>query len=482
LRLRRDPRYISDPGKSAKQIRFFDFQGVERTCRVWDFSRTGVSFLLEDGSLIFRIGDIISDMYFISYSKEMHSGPATIIHILDEYQNGKVVSRIGCRLENVMDISSIIQGDKITKLKNDYLDFIHSLAVEDNLDEEFVHLTSHLHYLLTNLRNKLREEEAKIREEEEDAVRKALYETLLSLTFDVVNDVTLKYSNHFTKITGRFTDSKQPYIHREYFQKILNEFFMSSALFRRAYTKPLGYAGDYEMMNIIYRNAFEGEDLFSQVMNKVDCEGSAARAVRNRREYFCAKILSACESAGTECRILSVACGPCVEMEDFFGRVGGRRLPASLTLVAMDQDPNAVENARQRILPLVEKMDGVEARIDQDNIKDLILGRSKKGDNYLDADLIYSAGLCDYLSVNAVTRLVNELYRYLKPGGSLRIGNFGPYNPQRFKMEYGSEWFLIHRSEEDIKEFAAGLPEDAIIRVEKESEGVNLFLNVTKPG
>ncbi len=465
MRLRRDPRYLSDPGESAKFVHFRDFQGVERKCRVRDFSRTGVSFLLEDGSLIFRIGDIISDMNFVSYSKEVHSGPATIIHILDEYQNGKVISRIGCRFENLMDISSIIEGDKISKLKNEYLDFIQSLAVEDNLDEEFVHLTSHLHYLLTNFRNRLREEEQK------------------SLTFDVINDATLKYSDHFTRITGKFKDSKQPFIHREYFQKILNEFFMSSALFHRAYSKPLGYAGDYEMMNIIYRNEYEGEDVFSQVMNKIDCEGTAARAVRNRREYFCSKILSSYESTGEgdECRIMSVACGPCVEMKDFLHRVSDRLRPVRLTFVAMDQDLNAIENARQRILPLAEGMEGMEVLIAQDNIKDLILGRSKKGENYRDTDLIYSAGLCDYLSVNAVSRLVNELYKYLKPGGSLIIGNFGPYNPQRFKMEYGSEWFLIHRTEEEVKEFAGGLPEDAIIRVEKEPEGVNLFLNVTKP-
>jgi len=482
LRLRRDPRYLTEPGESGKTVRFNDFQGIERTCEVRDFSRTGLSFLLQDGSLVFRIGDMISGLCFISHNKEVHSDTATIVHIQDDYQDGKVISRIGCRLENVMDISTIIKGDKLTRLRHDYLDFIQSLAVEDNLDEEFVHLTSHLHYLLTNFRNRLKEEEEKVSREEE-LVKKELYEALRSLTFTVINDVTLKYCDQFTKIVGKFTDSKQHFIHREYFQKMLNEFFTASALFRRAYTKPLGYAGDYEMMNITYRNGFEGEDIFSQVMNKVDCEGSAAKAVRNRREYLCRKITSLYDSLpeGSTCKIVSVACGPCVEIHDFLTAISDEPKPVKLELLAMDQDTHALENAKQRLVPIAKTLSGVHMDFAEDNIKHLILGRNKEKARYSHADLIYTAGLCDYLSPNAVSRLILELYRHLKPGGKLIIGNFGVYNPQRFKMEYGSEWFLIHRSEEELKSLASGLPEDVTVVVEKEAEGVNLFLNITKP-
>lgn len=462
-------------------MRFQDLRGVERTCRVRDFSRTGLSFFLEDGSLIFRIGDVIRVKFF-SLEKEVHSGPATIIHIQDEFHDGKVISRLGCHFENAMDISTIIRGDMITMLKNEYIDFIHSLAVEDNLNEEFVHLTSHFHYLLSIFQKKLKQEEEKI-SQEDDQVRTELLDTLCMLSYEALNEVTLKYCDQFTRITSTFIDSKQHFIHREHFQKTLNELLLKSALFNRAYRKPLGYAGDYEMMNIIYRNDYEGEDVFSQVLSKIDCEGSAARAVRNRREYFCQKILSLYESLedGYTAKVVSVACGPCVELWDFLTRIQDRKRPVRIDFVAMDQDPLALENARNRLQPVSDQNSHFSLSFIQDNIRNLILGKKLEEERYAGSDLIYTAGLCDYLSAKATSRLINELYRYLKPGGRLIIGNFGPYNPQRFKMEYGAEWFLIHRSEEDLKDLAQGLPEDVSLSVEKEPEGVNLFLNAVKP-
>lgn len=482
MRLRRDIRYSSELVEQDKIVRFKDLQGDERSCQVRDFSRTGLSFHLEDGSLIFHIGDIISDMRFFSFDTEVHSCAATIVHVQDEYQDGKVISRIGCHFEKVMDVSSVIQIDRVTKLRNDYLDFIQSLAVEDNLDEEFVHLTSHLHYLLNNFRKKLKEEEEKVLLEEEP-LRGSLLDTLRTMSFTVMNDLILRCWDSFNKITCSFADSKQSFIHRTYFQKMANEFLLSSRLFNRAYTKPLGYAGDYEMMNIIYRNDFEGDDVFSQVMNKIDCEGSAAKAVRNRRGYLCKSILSVCNGLpeGETCKIVSIACGPCVEMADFFHELKECKLPINIRVVAMDQDQYALDNARKRLLPLQEELPEVDVRFIRDNIKHLILGRDKEKDSYSQANIIYSAGLCDYLSPNAVSRLIQELYKFLKPGGCLIIGNFGPFNPQRFEMEYGGEWFLIHRSEEELKSLARSLPEDVTLRVDKEPEGVNLFLNVIKP-
>ncbi|HOO37943.1 MAG TPA: class I SAM-dependent methyltransferase [Deltaproteobacteria bacterium] len=483
MRLKRDLRYMVDPEDDSKVVRFHDFQNKEHSCRILDYSRTGVSFLLEDGSLLLKIGDIISDLRFFSFDSEIHASGATIIHIQDQEEDGTVFSRIGCTyIDTAMDIYSIVKADKITKLQNEFLDFIQSMAIEENLDPEFVNLTSHLHYMLSGFQDRIVQEVQSINKED-NALQPALLDTLKELSFDALYEELVRYYDHFTKIINGFTDSKQHFIHREFFQKRLNEFFMKSKLFNRSITKPLGYAGDFEMMNIIYRNQFEGEDIFSQVMNKIDCEGTASRAVRNRRAYLYKKLrdLVTSNDNGEDRKAMSVACGPTLEFYDFLTSFNGKKLPFRFEFVAVDQDEMALADASSRIEPLTRNNDQIRVTFEQDNIKRLIVDKANNKALYKNMDLVYTAGLFDYLSSRASNRLIHKLYSFVKPGGLLIIGNFGPYNPQKFIMEFAAEWFLIYRNEEDLRELAQDLPRKAKITVEKEPEGVNLFLNIRKP-
>lgn len=482
MRLERDKRYLVETDDTTKVVRFNDFQGVEQSCRVRNYSRTGLAFAMEDGSLVLRIGDVINDLRFYSLNKEVHRGPVTIVHIQDEEMEDKVISQIGCNFVDAsLDINAIIKGDKISKLQNDFMDFIRSMALEDNLDPEFVNLTSHLHYLFTGFQERLAQDEEQI-EQEDPEVRHLLTETLRELAFDALYEEAMRYYDRFSRITSRFTHSKQHFIHREFFQKRLMNFYVQSRLFNRAYTKPLGYAGDFEMMNIIYRNEFEGEDVFSQVMNKLECEGAAAKAVRNRRTYLYEKLTEAVSGLkkGSTIKIFSVACGPALEFFDILLSLQGKSLPFQVDFIGMDQDKLALEDARSRVEPMVKGRKDIKVNFVEDNIKRLIVGKEIEKELYADADFIYTAGLFDYLSDRAANRLIHKLFGFLKPEALLIVGNFGLYNPQRFIMEYGGEWFLIHRSEDELKSLAEGLPEDTTIVVEKEPEGVNLFLNIRK--
>ena len=55
--------------------------------------------------------------------------------------------------------------------------------------------------------------------------------------------------------------------------------------------------------------------------------------------------------------------------------------------------------------------------------------------------IIYSAGLFDYLSDRSFAALLGTLYEALAGGGQLLIGNVDVSNPTRYFMEYFAEWF-----------------------------------------
>ena len=105
-------------------------------------------------------------------------------------------------------------------------------------------------------------------------------------------------------------------------------------------------------------------------------------------------------------------------------------------------------------------------------------------------DLVYTAGLYDYIKTfpledhKGTVALTANLFKMVKPGGSLVIGNFSPNNPKHmlFPMEYVMEWQLIYRTKQEMINFAKTITENQIknIDVLQEPLGINYFLKIEK--
>lgn len=82
-------------------------------------------------------------------------------------------------------------------------------------------------------------------------------------------------------------------------------------------------------------------------------------------------------------------------------------------------------------------------------------------------DLIYSAGLYDYLRYGGAKKLTKNLFDLLNPAGTLIVGNFSPANPLdlRFPMEYLYDWMLIYRDESEMYRLADSVPESEIAQM-----------------
>jgi extracellular factor (EF) 3-hydroxypalmitic acid methyl ester biosynthesis protein len=95
-------------------------------------------------------------------------------------------------------------------------------------------------------------------------------------------------------------------------------------------------------------------------------------------------------------------------------------------------------------------------------------------------DLIWSAGLFDYLDEKTFKMLLMRQLAFVKDGGELVVGNFSLNNPTRDYMECGN-WFLYHRTPDDLIKIASecDIPRDKIV-VKSESLGVNLFLHISR--
>jgi extracellular factor (EF) 3-hydroxypalmitic acid methyl ester biosynthesis protein len=260
-----------------------------------------------------------------------------------------------------------------------------------------------------------------------------------------------------------------------YVFKELFPYFMRSRFAERAYYKPKGFAGDFKMIEQIYRMTPEGDGKLGRLIDGWLLKQVPPQAVRNRRRLLCDLLDRLCRerlNGGRSLRIMNMACGPCRELFDLLARCDYSRF---IDALCIDIDAEALQFANRYVNIAPHQ---ASVRFMQENVIKWALGRARQ--DFGPQDIIYSSGLCDYLDRRLVTRLIERCHGQLTPGGALVIGNFTPANPDRQFMDNIMYWRLIHRDEEDMRRLFAETSFGDRITLIAEEKGVNLFAVATK--
>jgi extracellular factor (EF) 3-hydroxypalmitic acid methyl ester biosynthesis protein len=221
--------------------------------------------------------------------------------------------------------------------------------------------------------------------------------------------------------------------------------------------RPLGYNGDYLIIDKIYRMSLADDE----VMKKWDLyyhQHPAPIAVRNRKDVF-KQLLGSLEANS---HILNLASGPSRDLYEFLQE---NKTPLQITNVDLD------ENAIAFSLDLLSQIDH-PSNVQYVHANVL---RFRTTDQF---DLIWSAGLFDYFTDELFVKLLQKYAVNLAPNGTFVLGNFNTANVSRPYMEF-ADWNLNHRSKEQLIELGleAGY---SSARVFAEPTGINLFLELKK--
>ncbi|KJS31388.1 MAG: hypothetical protein VR64_11265 [Desulfatitalea sp. BRH_c12] len=247
-------------------------------------------------------------------------------------------------------------------------------------------------------------------------------------------------------------------------------YLMRSRFFERAYYKPKGYAGDFYMIEQIYRNQAEGDGKLGRLIDGILLEQTPSRAVRGRRRLLHHTLDRLCRErlqGDAPLHIMNLACGPCRELFDLIAACGfSERIHA----LCIDIDAEALEFAADQAVAFTHN---ASVRFMNENVIKWALGRVRQ--DFGVQDVIYSSGLCDYLDQRLVTALIRRCYAHLKPGGVLIIGNFSPANSDRPIMDHLLYWRLIYRTPQEMRALFTETPFDGNVDIIAEEEGINLF-------
>jgi extracellular factor (EF) 3-hydroxypalmitic acid methyl ester biosynthesis protein len=272
--------------------------------------------------------------------------------------------------------------------------------------------------------------------------------------------------------------------HIRYAQDDLHPLLMRAPFVHRAYHKPLGYAGDYEMVNMMLRESRDGPTIYAQIINMFYLSTGPAQAHRNRIdilvEWIQKRLAVLRQNDGQRRpRILSIGCGPAIELQRIVRRY--RAIEAcDITLIDFSQE---TLDYTQNVLTEAIKESGIRPQVEyvHQSVHGLLRQAStgvekQKKQNY---DIIYCAGLFDYLSDRVCTRLLNLFYKWCSAKGQVVVTNVHPNNTSRHGMEHLLEWYLIYRDETDLEKLAAPFLKH---RVFADETGINVFLNIMKGG
>jgi SAM-dependent methyltransferase len=245
------------------------------------------------------------------------------------------------------------------------------------------------------------------------------------------------------------------------FREVIAESLNKNTLIGHGYVKPYGYPGDFSIIHNIYQRYINPDRRYSN-WDKFFQDQAGAHAVRNRKDYFLKRCSEIESPNGRLKRVLILGSGPATDINEYLMKNPGSNLHFDL----VDFDQNAIDFAKTQNL-------GFSDLIDYFRINVL---RFKPFQWY---DLIWSAGLFDYFKDRHFVYMVNKYYKYLSDGGEFIIGNFSNSNPTKRLMEVLSDWYLNHRSKNDL--FRMALEADALenhVDIDMEELGVNLFLRI----
>ena len=246
----------------------------------------------------------------------------------------------------------------------------------------------------------------------------------------------------------------------------LGEDFLRDTVQGHGWRKPFGYSGDFLMIDKIYTRHTSSNPAF-RTWDEYFHQQAAPRAVRNRKEYF-KQLLKNRMRNQEMVTLLNVASGPARDLAEAYADM---RDPQQLQTTCVDMDSQSVAYAKQLNQPYLSHI-----KFLTNNVFRFCSDQS--------FDLIWSAGLFDYFDDKVFVNMLCRFGNYLKPDGEIVIGNFNEdYNPSRAYMEIFGDWYLHHRTEQQLIELAheAGF-EDWHISVNREPENINLFLHLKANG
>ena len=448
--------------------------GIELHATLLRLSRRQVVLEIYDPQIVLQMSEVLGLKISVK-EQPVYSGRAVIRNLVN---TGATMVCEATLDETWCDEDLLDSPSAITDLRQGFSAFMQKWQKVYKIVPEYKILIADMQSFLADLRLWLEELELQIGSSSSESLlqleRKAIQE-LAPLVIQLINS----FFDKFEAIADRLDENSRP-IHQAYMKRQLHSLVLCSPFAYRTFQKPLGYAGDYEMVNMMMRPT-EGNSLFAKIINLWFLKQPPAEAHRNRVVYLEQKLVEETLRVSGERRMhaFNLGCGPAWEIQKFLTE---RYFCDRAQFTLLDFNEETLLHTRETLQDIKIKL-GRATPIEfvKKSVQQVIKDGGRANLNAPQYDMVYCAGLFDYLSDQVCLRLMNICYEMVRPGGLLLATNVDVSNPLRNGMEHLLDWHLIYRTSRQARTLIPdkASPEDFCVK--SDITGVNIFIEVRKP-
>jgi len=453
-------------------------QGAEVRGTIHRLSRHLAVFEVYNPYSIIQLSEVLTDFRVTVNDRMLYSGRAVITNLVNT--GIMLILEASLDEEGWMDPDIFAPLQQRQGLGEELATMLQDTSRIFRVSPDFKIIVVDIQTVLTDLRRWLEQVELCVRSlPNEDRLDSELYalQEAEKLVLPALWPLFLKFEEAAAEVPQELVP-----VHRGYIKRQLHPIVLCSPFTYRTYQKPLGYAGDYEMVSMMLRSPYEGSSVFAKLINRVFLESPTVVAHRNRITYLTQQLRDETirvQGLGRRIRVFNLGCGPAQEIQRL---ISTDELSDQVDATLVDFNDETLEYTQETLTSLRSqygRSTGLEfqKKSVHQMLKDA--GRPQAGGGSY--DLVYCAGLFDYLSDRVCRRLVEIFYDMVAPGGLLITTNVHSRNPSRHWMECVMDWHLVYRNDEQFLALApARAPKGGTV-IKAEETGVNIFMEVRKP-
>ncbi len=452
-------------------IKFTNSQSISATGTLVQVTRNSIVMEVYNPYSIVQLSEVLNDLHIRRKDRIIYKGRAVVSTLVN---TGLYLVVSATLVDPWQDLSGVEQDTR--SIQEEAQRFLTDWETSYQLEPSFQLTVTEIRSLLLEL-NRWMEHVDLFSKDDGITHTQEATEILFKQLQEVIAPTLQEKFAVFEYEAGKIPESEKN-SHRKFAQRDLHPLLLRSPFIWRSFSKPLGYAGDYEMVNMMIRNPNEGPTSYAQLMNAMFLATGPALAHRNRIDILCQRITDQINIAKSENRVfkaLNIGCGPAIEIQRLIEN-GVIDEQCEFTLLDFNDETLAYT---QHTLEKLSKGKPLNITFVHKSVHELLVEAIRTSDDAKEEsyDMVYCAGLFDYLANRVCSRLLRLLYKRTNDNGITLVTNVHPNNPVINTMEYLLEWHLIYRDEQQMLDL---LDAPCKNKVYVDDSTVNTFMEMYK--